>query len=83
MSVANALVVFIPTVPFRIMLPNLADNCMMLGKDKVLALALPAPAKVFTVNVDPREREAVPTDKVDLAQALQPMLRELEEMSQG
>ncbi len=50
----------------------LPRTCMTQTKIEVLALALSAPSQVFTVNVDPREREAVTTVKVGLAQALQP-----------
>ncbi len=69
---ANGLVDIRPTVSFRIMVANFVDKDVTLAKNEVLALALPGPSKVFTVNVDPREREAVATAKVGLAQALQP-----------
>ncbi len=54
------------------MVANFADKDVTLAKNEVLALALPAPSKVFTVNVDPREAEADATARVGLAQELQP-----------
>ncbi len=55
-SVVNGLVEIRPTVLFRItvMVANFADKDVTLAKNEVLALVLPAPSKVFTVNVDPR-----------------------------
>ncbi len=54
--VANSLVDIRPTELFRIMVANFADEDVTLANNEVLALALPAPSKVFTVSVDPRER---------------------------
>ncbi len=69
-SVANGLVDIMPSVILGIMVANFANEDVMLSKNEVLALALPAPSNVFTVNVDPRERKAVAAAKVRLAQAL-------------
>ncbi len=69
---ANGLVYIRPTVLFRIMVANLADEDVTLAKNEVLALALPAPSKALTIDVDPREREADATARVSLTQALQP-----------
>ncbi len=53
-SLVNGLVEIRPTVLFRIMVAKFADKDVTLAKNEVLALALPAVSKVFTVNVDPR-----------------------------
>ncbi len=71
-SAANGLVDIRPAVPFRITVAQFADKDVTLAKNEVLVLALQDLYKVFAVNVDPREREAVATAKVGLAQALQP-----------
>ncbi len=53
-SVANGLVDIRPLEPFCVMAANFLSSDVTLAKHEVVALALQAPAKVFTVNVDPR-----------------------------
>ncbi len=64
---ANGLAEIRSMVPYRIIVANFADKDVTLAKKEVLAVAIPAPSKVFTVNDDPRECEAVVTAKVGFA----------------
>ncbi len=71
-SVVNGSYDIRPTLLFRIMVANFAEKDVALAKNELLALALPPPSKIFTVNVDPRESKELATANVGLAQALQP-----------
>ncbi len=63
-SVANGLVDIRPLEQFCVMVANFSASDVTLAKHEVVALALQAPAKVFTVNVDPRQ---LPDQKPDRA----------------
>ncbi len=59
-----------PLEPFCVMVANFSSSDVTLAKHEVVALALQAPAKVFTVNVDPRQPPDQKHDPAGLAQVL-------------
>lgn len=67
---ANGLADIKPFSPFHVLVANFSSKSVTLSKNEVLALALPAPTKVFTVNVDPGAKTSSTAPKVGLAQVL-------------
>ncbi len=52
------------------MVANVLSSDVALAKHEVVALALQAPAKLFTVSEDPRQPPDQKPDRADLAQVL-------------